>query len=43
MRNLSFKDESFDKLLYLWSMSWILYKKDKIKAIKEALRVTKQE
>ncbi len=43
MRNLSFKDESFDKLLYLWSMSWILYKEDKIKAIKEALRVTKQE
>ena len=43
MRDLSFKDESFDKLLYLWSMSWILYKEDKIKAIKEALRVTKQE
>lgn len=43
MRNLSFKDESFDKLLYLWSISWILYKEDKIKAIKEALRVTKQE
>lgn len=43
MRDLSFKDESFDKLLYLWSISWILYKEDKIKAIKEALRVTKQE
>lgn len=42
MRNLPFSEESFDKLLYLWSLPWILYKEEKNKAINEALRVTKE-
>lgn len=42
MRSLAFMDESFDNLLYLWSISWLLYDNDKIKALEEALRVTKE-
>lgn len=42
MRKLPFINDSFDDLLYLWSISWILYNNDKIKALEEALRVTKE-
>lgn len=40
MRSLPFKDESFNNVIWLWSISWIP-EKDKIQAINEALRVCK--